>query len=199
MIASLTGEVISEPLNTLVLDVNGVGYLIHATTRDCATLRLGSRCTLFTQLIVREDSLTLYGFLDAQSREFFELLQSVSGIGPKVALSALSLYSPHEISDAIANEETALLEKIPGLGKKGSSRLVLELKEKVTATRFTVRASSTAIAPWREQLLMALVGLGYSNRDAQNRVDSVAEDFPDATLSDLPVLLKAALAKGVKP
>ena len=131
MIAMLTGQVRALTLNSAVIDVNGVGMLVQISPRLGSSLTLGATTTLFTTLIVREDSMNLFGFESISDRELFELLQTVSGIGPKVAQSALSVLDAPELIRAIATEKTAILEKIPGLGKKGAARIVLELKDKV--------------------------------------------------------------------
>ena len=149
---------------------------------------------MFTTLVVREDSLTLFGFDRASSRDFFELLQTVSGIGPKVAQSALSIYEPEELASAIASENSAALERIPGLGKKGAQRTVLELKEKVNDLTLTTKSGKGAKSHWRTQLQSALIGLGFTARDAEATIDSVASDLgAKIDETDISTLLKLAL------
>ena len=196
MIATLTGTISAITTSSVVIDVNGVGYLIHITPRSSAGLVAGNRVSLFTQLVVREDSMTLYGFESLQAKEVFELLQSVSGIGPKVALSALSIYDPQELFSAITTENASAIERIPGLGKKGAQRVILELKEKIPAFTQVSSASDTAIAPWRDQVLMALVGLGFTAKDAAARIEIVAQEITDPSLREVSELLRAALAAG---
>ena len=196
MIATLTGTISAITTSSVVIDVNGVGYLIHITPRSSAGLVAGNRVSLFTQLVVREDSMTLYGFESLQAKEVFELLQSVSGIGPKVALSALSIYDPQELFSAITTENASAIERIPGLGKKGAQRVILELKEKIPAFTQVSSASDTAIAPWRDQVLMALVGLGFTAKDAAARIDIVAQEITDPSSREVAELLRAALAAG---
>jgi Holliday junction DNA helicase RuvA len=198
MIASLTGNVQSVTSSTLVLEVGGVGYLVHASSQTIAGAKLESQLRLFTTLVVREDAMTLYGFETLQARDFFELLQSVSGIGPKVAQSALAIYQPQELTTAIATEDLASLERIPGLGKKGVARLILELKDKVAGFENSANAIVRSSQQWREQLLLALVGLGFTARDAGARIDLVAGEFEDPSTSALPDLLRAALAAGAR-
>ena len=140
MIASVSGVVKAITLNSAVIEVGGVGILISLPARFAASLAVGKHVDIFTTLVVREDSLTLFGFERSAAREFFELLQTVSGIGPKVAQSALSIYEPEELAGAIASENSALLERIPGLGKKGAQRAVLELKEKVANLKLSARS-----------------------------------------------------------
>ena len=196
MIASLTGSVQSIGTSSLVIDVGGVGYLVFANSRVLAGAQIGAAITVATTLVVREDALTLYGFESMQSREFFELLQSVSGIGPKVAQSALAVYDPAELTHAIAHEDAASLERIPGLGKKGAQRVVLELKDKVAGFASISAKPNRSAQPWRDQLLLALVGLGFSARDANARIDLVAHDGNDPASTPLSDLLRAALASG---
>ena len=196
MIATLTGTISAITTSSVVIDVNGVGYLIHITPRSSAGLVAGNRVSLFTQLVVREDSMTLYGFESLQAKEVFELLQSVSGIGPKVALSALSIYDPQELFSAITTENASAIERIPGLGKKGAQRVILELKEKIPSFTQVSSASDTAIAPWRDQVLMALVGLGFTAKDAAARIEIVAQEITDPSSREVAELLRAALAAG---
>jgi len=196
MIASLTGSVQSIGTSSLVIDVGGVGYLVFANSRVLAGAQIGAAITVATTLVVREDALTLYGFESMQSREFFELLQSVSGIGPKVAQSALAVYDPAELTHAIAHEDAASLERIPGLGKKGAQRVVLELKDKVAGFASISAKPNRSAQPWRDQLLLALVGLGFTARDANARIDLVAHDVNDPASTPLSDLLRAALASG---
>jgi len=196
MIASLTGTVQSIGTSSLIIDVGGVGYLVFANSRVLAGAQIGAAITVATTLVVREDALTLYGFESMQSREFFELLQSVSGIGPKVAQSALAVYDPAELTHAIAHEDAASLERIPGLGKKGAQRVVLELKDKVAGFASISAKPNRSAQPWRDQLLLALVGLGFSARDANARIDLVAHDVNDPASTPLSDLLRAALASG---
>ena len=196
MIASLTGSVQSIGTSSIVIDVGGVGYLVFANSRVLAGAQIGATITVATTLVVREDALTLYGFESMQSREFFELLQSVSGIGPKVAQSALAVYDPAELTQAIAHEDAASLERIPGLGKKGAQRVVLELKDKVAGFASTSAKATRSAQPWRDQLLLALVGLGFTARDANARIDLVAHDVNDPASTPLSDLLRAALASG---
>ena len=190
MIASLTGVVKSVTAQSAVLEVGGVGILVQLTSRHGASLVVGRTASLHTTLLVREDSLTLFGFESIEERALFELLQTVTGIGPKVAQSALSIYESQEIQRAIAQENSGLLEKIPGLGKKGAARLVLELKDKVSATTGSLPPIKSE---WRDQLLEALTGLGFTSRESSDAVESVNEQYPDASDRSLETLLKFAL------
>ena len=189
MIASLTGTIESTHVNRLVLNVNGVGYLVYVTPVFASQSRVGSQTTLHTTQIVREESISLYGFADASARDFFEVLLTVSGVGPKVALSMLSSFTPSEIATAITSEKTQTLEKIPGIGKKVASRLILELKDKVKTS-----SSKTKNEAWSEQLLTALTGLGYKSKDAEVAIERVRKTLKNNVADkDLSELLKMAL------
>ena len=193
MIATLAGTVKATTSNSAVIDVGGIGILVQISPRLSAALNVGASAHLHTLLIVREDSLTLFGFERQQDRELFEILLSVTGIGPKVAQSALSVYDAAEIVSAIMNEKPAVLERIPGLGKKGAQRLILELKEKVKNLNVSANGSSRA-AGWRDQVSDALIGLGFTARDTEEALDIVAEHFgSEVAETDISMLLKFAL------
>ncbi len=193
MIAMLAGTVKATTSTSAVIDVGGIGILVQISPRLSASLNVGASAHLHTLLIVREDSLTLFGFERHQDRELFEILLSVTGIGPKVAQSALSVYDAAEIVSAIMNEKPAVLERIPGLGKKGAQRLILELKEKVKNLNVSANGSSRA-AGWRDQVSDALIGLGFTARDSEEALDIVAEHFgSEVAETDISMLLKFAL------
>jgi len=194
MIASVSGVVKATTLNSAVIEVGGVGIQVSLPARFAASLVVGTHAEIFTTLVVREDSLTLFGFERSSSRDFFDLLQTVSGIGPKVAQSALSIYEPEELVSAIASENSAALERIPGLGKKGAQRTVLELKDKVSDLARTQNSGKNAKAHWRTQLQSALIGLGFTARDAEATIDAVASDLgKKIDETDISELLKLAL------
>jgi Holliday junction DNA helicase RuvA len=190
MIASLSGLVKQASLNSAIIEVGGVGILVNLPARFAATLLVGTSAQIYTSLVVREDSLTLFGFESSEGKDFFELLQTVSGIGPKVAQSALSIYEPREIADAISSGNTAALERIPGLGKKGAARVLLELKEKVVGLS-TSKASGQASAGWRIQVQSALISLGYVSRD----VDSLLEELVSSEGSKLDSMTLSQILK----
>lgn len=192
MIASVKGPVKHVGISSAVIEVGGVGMLVNIPASLAASLVVGRSTELFTQLVVREDSLTLYGFESMAAREFFELLQSVSGIGPKVAQSALSLMDDKELASAIAHEDTATLERIPGLGKKGVARLILELKEKVA--HLSGGTTMQTGAAWRTSLASALTGLGYSQKECDAAMDKVSSELGSTAVNTpLSELLKSAL------
>ena len=199
MIAQLTGTVRHLTNEKLVLEVGGVGYAVSITPRTSTQIAMGSVVTLSTTLVVREDSMTLFGFIDQKSRETFELVQTVSGIGPRVALSILAHLNPEILAHAIAAESVETLSAVPGIGKKGAQRILLELKGKFSSSGSSAPISITQ-SQWREQLSGALSSLGYTPRDADAVLSVVAIDYAnrgiDPAVADLSDLLKAALAGG---
>jgi len=195
LIASITGTVKSVRLGNVVIEVGGVGLLVNVSPRLAAAFTVGTTASLQTVLVVREDALTLYGFENHAAREIFELLQTVTGIGPKVAQSALNIYEAAEIVSAIKHEQAEVLERIPGLGKKGAQRVVLELRDKVDNFEASEMA---ALGSWRDQITSALIGLGFTARETQERIDQLSTQFKDVAGEPIGELLRAALAGGVQ-
>lgn len=197
MIASLFGRVRNLQIDKAVIDVGGVGLSVVITPATSARLSVGNEAQLFTALVVREDSLTLFGFFDDESRSIFELVQTVSGIGPKVAMSILAVMSPDDLASAVSQENVAAIERVPGIGKKGAQRLILELKGKILTTPGS-RVSH--VAPWREQLTSALVSLGFTARDSDvaigNLVVALQDEGRDPGSMEIGELLKRALQSG---
>jgi Holliday junction DNA helicase RuvA len=178
MIARLRGRAVSWDADGLVLDVGGVGYLLHATPGAVGKADGGDEVVLETHLHVREDALQLYGFADAGERELFRLLLGVSGVGPKVALAIVSGYSAGELRRAIVREDAALFQTIPGIGKKTAQRVVLELKEKIAPLAAVAEAPEVGTGDGHVMARDALVELGYSVAEAEERL---AETDPDST------------------
>ena len=176
MIASLRGKPVARTPEGLVLDVGGVGYLVHATPRALARARDASETTLQTYLAVREDALQLYGFADAEERELFVHLLAVNGVGPKVALTIVSSSKPGELRKAILLEDAKRFEAIPGIGKKTAERIVLELKEKLADEPVPI-SSATGTAP-HAVARDALVELGYTLTDAERVLAETDPDLP---------------------
>lgn len=179
MIASVRGEVTAIDLDHAVVEVGGVGLAVRATPATLAALRRGEQASLATALVVREDSLTLYGFADADARELFTLLQTVSGVGPRLAMAMLAVLEPDTLRTALAGGDVAVLTQVPGIGRKGAERLVIELRDKVTAARGTPGPAAVAAAlggRLRGQVVEALVGLGFPARAAEQAVDAVLAD-----------------------
>lgn len=193
MIASLSGMVALSALDSVILEVGGVGMLVHTTPRTAATLRPGMPARLATTLVVREDSLTLYGFAEDDERELFQLVQTVSGVGPRLALAMLSVHAPDAVRTALATGDLVTLTKVPGIGRKGAERLVLELRDKVAAVPAGPPAApgNAADAAWKAQVSGALVGLGWSAKQAEDAVEKVSPQAVDDT--SVAALLRAAL------
>jgi len=193
MIASVRGVVLSAGLDSAVIDVGGVGLLLHTTAATAASLRPGAEAALATMLVVREESLTLYGFADEDERAVFTLVQTVSGVGPRLALAMLAIHAPDGIRRAIGGGDLAALTKVPGIGKKGAERIVLELRDRIGDPSGAV--SSQARGPAADQASAqvhdALVGLGWSSRQAEDAVVAVTPEGGDGY--DVSALLRAAL------
>ncbi len=199
MIATLSGTVKSLSSDKAIIEVEGVGMNVLINAHTSAALTLGAHANLFTSLVVREDSLTLFGFSDEPSRVLFELVQTVSGIGPKVALSILGALTPSELAHAVNTENISAIEKVPGIGKKGAQRLILELKSKISD--FSQGSyTRTHLPVWREQLTSALVSLGFSAKDSDDAINSVLSDISQEEVAgmELGELLKLALQSGKK-
>ena len=196
MIASLSGRVGQVGLDRLVIEVGGVGMLVHTTPRTAADLRTGAEVTVSTTLVVREDSLTLFGFGSAGERDMFETVQTVSGVGPRLALAMLSVLTPEEVSAALRTGDLATLTKIPGVGKKSAERLVLELKDKVGMPSGPAGGGVATAPPppphqRRDHGAEAHLGRGGSATQATDAVSTVsASADPDASVA---ALLRMAL------
>lgn len=192
MIAHVRGRVAAVTLSSAVLEVGGVGLELMCTPGTLATLRTGTEAMLPTSMVVREDSLTLFGFADEDEKTVFELVQTASGVGPKLAQAMLAVLSPDGVRTAIAVDDVKTLTKVPGIGQKGAQRIILELKDRIGAPMG--RAGALPVArtePWRDQVTQGLVGLGYNAKDADKAVDAVAEQAGDSP--DVGSLLRAAL------
>ena len=200
MIASVRGVVLSAGLDAAVIEVGGVGLRLHTTAATAASLRPGAETVLATTLIVREESLTLYGFADEDERSVFDQVLTVSGVGPRIALAMLAVHSPDGLRRAVSSGDLAALTKVPGIGKKGAERIVLELRDKIGAPTSGVASTASPrrpVADWTVQVRDALVGLGWSSRQADDAVESVLADVGDGSDegagSNVSALLRAAL------
>lgn len=191
MIAQVRGRVLQRGTDELVVEVGGVGLSLVVTPRTSAACELGQETTLITELVVREDSLTLYGFASADEREIFRLVQTVTGVGPRLALTMLAALSADQIRQAIGSEDERTLTSVSGLGKRTAQRLIVDLKEKVGPTNSTA-AAPPATASWRLQVSAALTGLGWSAPEAQAAVTDVAAR-PEAAELGVPEALRLAL------
>jgi Holliday junction DNA helicase RuvA len=194
VIAYVRGPVAAVGPGSAVIEVGGLGLELQCAPSTIAELRLGQTATLAASLVVREDSLTLFGFADEDERQVFETLQTVTGVGPRLAQSLLAVHRPDSLRRAVADDDVAALMRVPGVGRKGAQRLVLELKDRLGAPTGTdaAPAGTTHDGPlWQGQVHAALVGLGWSTREADAAVAAVAEDVePDA---DVATVLRAAL------
>ncbi len=198
MIAQLTGNIRRLTTEKVIVEVGGVGYALSITPRTAAQLVMGSVVTLSTSLIVREDSLTLFGFLDSRDRDIYETLQTVSGIGPKVALAITGALTPDDLAHAIAGEDIATIEKVPGIGRKGAQRLILELKGKLVSDTPNRRTSTHSAL--RDQLLAALTGLGFTAKESDIAINTtlsqISESGQSASEFSVAELLKLTLQSG---
>jgi Holliday junction DNA helicase RuvA len=201
MIAYLTGPVAALGPDTAVVEVGGVGMSVQCTPDTLSGLRVGQSTRLATSLVVREDSLTLYGFADDDGRQTFELLQTASGVGPRLAQAMLAVHSPDALRSAVATGDEKALTAVPGIGRKGAQKLLLELKDRLGApvgpARTGAPAAARGPAPWSDQLQEALVGLGYAAREAEEAVQTVTPQA-EAIVAEggqppVPQLLRAAL------
>jgi len=213
VISHLDGLVCAIAPEGAVIEVGGVGLLVQATPGTLAALRTGERARVATSLVVREDALTLYGFASDDERDVFELVQTASGIGPRLALAMLASFSPDGLRQAIAAEDVAALTRVPGIGRKGAQRIVLELAGRLgsPAAPAGVMGPPPGAGPpaggaalWRDQVRAGLVNLGWSARDAEEAIAAVAADLaagteptggPDGAAVDVSVALRSALRK----
>ncbi|MEV4133639.1 Holliday junction branch migration protein RuvA [Dactylosporangium sp. NPDC049742] len=195
MIASVRGRVAAVSPDGAVIEVGGVGLAVLCSPHTIADLRVGEEARLATSLVVREDSLTLYGFADDDAKQLFELLQTASGVGPRLAQAVLAVHTPEVVRRAIAGNDTSTLTRVPGIGKKGAERLVLELRDKIGALPGDGAAlvGVGAGAAWAEQVRQALVGLGWTAGQSDQAVAAVAEQLDGGTVPPVPVLLKQAI------
>ncbi|GAB3591119.1 Holliday junction ATP-dependent DNA helicase RuvA [Corynebacterium faecale] len=200
MIASLRGTVLSIGLGSVVIECQGVGYEVTTTPNTLSRLQRGEEAILLTTMVVREDAMKLYGFIDDQSREMFALLQTVTGLGPRLALACESVLSPVEIAQAIAGSDAKTLQRVPGVGKRMAERLIVELKDKVAAYTAGVVDEDTSTPTGQgaapvvvvDQVTQALTGLGFTEKQADDAVATVLADDPGL---DTSAALRAALAK----
>lgn len=190
MIASVRGEVIDIALDHAVIEAAGVGYKVMATPSTLANLRRGAESRLITAMIVREDSMTLYGFADGDARDLFLTLLGVSGVGPKIALATLAVYDPQALRQALADGDVTALTRVPGIGKRGAERMVLELRDKIGPVTPGAIGGAMGHAV-RAPVVEALVGLGFAAKQAEEATDKVLANDPEATTASA---LRSALS-----
>ena len=199
MIAHLNGTVAGVGLDGAVIEVGGVGLRVQCTPDTLATLKPGEQARVATSLVVREDSLTLFGFASDDERNVFELLQTANGVGPRLALAMLAVHSPDGLRRAVATEDVKVLTMVPGIGTKGAQKIILELKDRLgspsdPAAGLGASPSRRSAPSWRDQVSTGLVNLGWSARDAEAAVVAVEADF-DGQAPDVATALRAALRK----
>jgi holliday junction DNA helicase RuvA len=199
MIAHLRGTVAGVAPDGAVIEVGGVGMRVQCTPGTLATLRPGEPAQVATSLVVREDSLTLYGFCSEDERNVFELLQTASGVGPRLALAMLAVHAPDALRRAVSTEDLGALTMVPGIGRKGAQRIVLEMKDRLgppgDGGDLPPRAAPRAPS-WRDQVQSGLVNLGWPARDADQAIASLEEEgVIDGEAVDVATVLRAALRK----
>jgi Holliday junction DNA helicase RuvA len=193
MIASVSGRVAAVAPDGAVVEVGGVGLSVQCSPATIAGLRVGEKAHLATSLVVREDSLTLYGFASEDERGLFELLQTASGVGPRLAQAVLAVHAPNTVRRAVATGDIATLTRVPGIGKKGAERLILELKDRIGVIAGEEPVSVSGAEPaWRAQVRQGLVGLGWSAKEAEDAAAAVGADV-DGGSPDVGALLKQAI------
>ena len=195
MIAFVSGPVAALAPTTAVIEVGGIGMAVQCTPNTLSELRMGQEARLATSLVVREDSLTLYGFADDDERQVFELLQTASGVGPRLAQAMLAVHTPDVLRVAVATGDEKALTAVPGIGKKGAQKLLLELKDRLGSPIGSAPAIGAPVSQsWRDQLHAALIGLGYATREADEAVSAVAPQAESMGPSpEVGPLLRAAL------
>jgi holliday junction DNA helicase RuvA len=196
MIAFVRGRVAAVGLTSAVLEVGGVGLELQCTPDTLATLRAGAEATLPTSMVVREDSLTLFGFADDDEKQMFELVQTASGVGPKLAQAMLACHSPEALRRAVSTDDVKTLTTVPGIGQKGAQRIILELRDRIGAPGSVAVSPTSAAQPapaWQAQVQAGLVGLGWSSKEADRAIDEVASEADAMTEPDVATLLRAAL------
>ena len=199
MIASVRGTVAAISPDGAVIELGGFGVAVSCSPGTLARLRIGEQARLATSLVVREDSLTLFGFADDDERALFELLQTANGVGPKLAQTILGVHPPREVRRAIATNDLAALMQVSGIGRKGAERIVLELRDRIGAIDGGTGGSPNgagvaAVAPWRDQLTHALAGLGFSSKESAEAVDVLAGQLAESGDSpDLAALLRRSI------
>ncbi len=196
MIAFVRGRVAALGLTSVVLEVGGVGLELQCTPDTIAGLRIGAEATLPTSMVVREDSLTLFGFVDDDEKQMFELVQTASGVGPKVAQAMLAVHRPETLRRAVSGDDVKTLTMVPGIGQKGAQRIILELRDRIGSpitTAQPARPGAPVGQDWQTQVQAGLVGLGWSAKEADRAVGYVTPEAEQMGIPDVAVLLRAAL------
>ena len=195
MIAFVSGRVAALGLTSAVLEVGGVGLEVQCTPNTLAALSTGSPATLPTSMVVREDSLTLFGFADEDEKQMFELVQTASGVGPKLAQAMLAVMSPEAIRRAVGSDDVKTLTAVPGIGQKGAQRIILELRDRIGAPGSAAPSGAVLVAAsgWQTQVHGGLVGLGWTGKEADKAVAAVTPEADAMDSPDVARLLRLAL------
>lgn len=196
MIAFVQGRVAALGLTSAVLEVGGVGLELQCTPDTLAGLRTGAEATLPTSMVVREDSLTLFGFADEDEKQMFELVQTASGVGPKLAQAMLAVHRPEALRRAVSSDDVKTLTTVPGIGQKGAQRIILELRDRIGPPgQAASQATQPAARPhdWQGQVQAGLVGLGWSTKEADRAIGEVAPEAEQMSTPDVARLLRSAL------
>lgn len=195
MIAFVRGRVAAVGLTSAVIEVSGVGLELQCAPNTLAELRTGAEATLPSSLVVREDSLTLFGFATEDEKQTFELVQTASGVGPKVAQAMLAVLSPEAIRRAVTSDDVKTLTAVPGIGQKGAQRIILELRDRIGAPGSVTLSPAGAAAPtgWQVQVHGGLVGLGWSGKEADQAIAAVTPEAEQMDVPEVATLLRLAL------
>lgn len=193
MIASVRGVVAAIAPDSAVIEVGGVGLRVQCAPGTLAGLKAGAEARLATSMVVREDSLTLYGFADDDEKHLFELLQTASGVGPRLAQAVLAVHQPDAVRRAISGGDLAALTRVPGIGKKGAERMVLELRDRIGPVGHIDGGSNgVLVGEWQEQVRQGVLALGWTATQADQAVAAVAEQI-DGETPPIPILLRQAI------
>lgn len=198
MIASVRGEVLDIALDHAVIEAAGVGYKVLATPATLATLRRGAEARLITAMVVREDSMTLYGFGDRETRDLFLTLVGASGVGPKLAMATLAVHDAAALRQAVGDGDVTVLTRVPGIGKRGAERMVLELRDKIGPVTASGNVAATNGHTVRGPVVEALVGLGFVAKQAEEATDKVLSSQDEAGESTSNALRAALSLLGKK-
>jgi Holliday junction DNA helicase RuvA len=196
MISFVRGSVVAIASDSLVVDIGPIGMTVTVTPATALSVRVGEHVQLITSMVIREDSWTVYGFLDPDEKAVFELVQTVNGIGPRIALAVLATMSPDDLRRAIASDDAKSLTKVSGLGAKGAQRVILELRDRIGAASSGSVATSISTGGWQSRVHAGLTSLGWSAKEADSaivEVTGLADEQLSTGAADIPVLLKAAL------
>jgi Holliday junction DNA helicase RuvA len=196
MIAFVRGSVVSIGAENLVVDIGPMGVSVTVTPATALAVRMGENVQLITSMVIREDSWTVYGFLEADEKSVFELVQTVNGIGPRIAMAVLAAMSPDDLRRAIQSEDSKALTAVSGLGSKGAQRVILELRDRIGAPTSGFATASSPTTGWQSSVHAGLTSLGWSAREADaaiTEVTALADEQIATGAADIPVLLKAAL------